>query len=101
MATVAPAITTGAPPPTIGTTAPKGGVLGLLPEVSRDALGFMTRCTRDYGDFVRVRLGLTPCVVIGPKSARSTAAPTPAATRGNCEVFAGAVHQRHAPRDSG
>jgi cytochrome P450 len=51
--------------PSIGRVAPKGGPLGLLPEVSRDALGFMTRCTRDYGDFVRVRLGLTPCVVIG------------------------------------
>jgi cytochrome P450 len=51
--------------PYIGTVAPKGGVFGLLPEVSRDALGFMTRCTRDYGDFVRVRLGLTPCIVVG------------------------------------
>lgn len=54
-----------APGPSIGAVAPKGGLLGLLPEVSRDALGFMTRCTRDYGDFVPVRLGLTPCVVIG------------------------------------
>jgi cytochrome P450 len=65
MATVTPAITPAAAPPAIGATAPKGGALGLLPEVSRDALGFMTRCTRDYGDFVRVRLGVTPCVVIG------------------------------------
>jgi cytochrome P450 len=45
--------------------APKGGVFGLLPELSRDALGFMTRCTRDFGDFVPVRLGLTPCVIVG------------------------------------
>ena len=49
----------------IGTAAPKGGVLGLLPELERDALGLLTRCTRDYGDLVRIRLGLTPAVVVG------------------------------------
>jgi cytochrome P450 len=40
-------------------------VLGLLPELSRDALGLLTRVTRDYGDLVRIRLGLTPVVVVG------------------------------------
>ncbi len=45
--------------------APRGGVLGLLPELSRDALGLLTRCTRDYGDLVHIRLGLTPTVVVG------------------------------------
>jgi cytochrome P450 len=64
MATATPTISA-PPPPTIGGAAPQGGLLGLLPEVSRDALGFFTRCTRDYGDFVRVRLGLTPCVIVG------------------------------------
>jgi cytochrome P450 len=37
----------------------------LLPELSRDALGLLRRCTRDYGDFVRVRLGLTRAILIG------------------------------------
>jgi cytochrome P450 len=40
-------------------------LLGLLPELSRDPLGLLTRCTRDYGDFVRVRLGLSRAVLIG------------------------------------
>src|SRR5579859_2727660 len=53
------------PLPTIGSTAPRGGVLGLLPDLSRDALGLLTRVTRDYGDLVRIRLGLTPAVVVG------------------------------------
>jgi cytochrome P450 len=48
----------------IGTEHPRGGVLGLLPELSRDALGLLTRCARDYGDFVRIRLGLTNAVLI-------------------------------------
>ena len=54
--------------PSISSDAPKGGVLGLLPELSRDALGLLTRCTRDYGDLVRIRLGLTPVVVVGHPS---------------------------------
>ena len=49
----------------IGRTAPPHGLLGLLPELSRDALGLLTRCTRDHGDFVRVRLGLSRAVLIG------------------------------------
>jgi cytochrome P450 len=53
------------PPPNIGAVAPKGGLLGLLPELARDPLAFMATCTQDYGDFVRVRLGLTPSIVIG------------------------------------
>ena len=52
-------------PPRIATTSPPGGVLGLLPELNRDALGVLTSCVRDYGDFVPIRLGLTPAVVIG------------------------------------
>ncbi len=53
------------PGPNIGAVAPRGGLLGVLPELARDPLAFMTRCTRDYGDFVPVRLGLTPAVVVG------------------------------------
>jgi cytochrome P450 len=53
------------PPPSIGALAPRGGALGLLPELNRDALGLLTRCTRDYGDLVRIRLGLTPAIVVG------------------------------------
>jgi cytochrome P450 len=55
----------GYPPPSIGTDAPHGGPLGLLPDLAHDALGLLTRVTRDYGDLVRIRLGLTPVVVIG------------------------------------
>jgi len=54
-----------APPVRIGRDAPPHGLLGLLPELSHDALGLLTRCARDYGDFVRVRLGLTRAVLIG------------------------------------
>ena len=52
----------------ISTESPRGGVFGLLPELSRDALGLLTRCTRDYGDLVRIRLGLTPAIVVGHPS---------------------------------
>jgi cytochrome P450 len=45
--------------------APAGGVLGLLPELNRDALGLLTQCTREYGDLVHIRLGLTPTLVVG------------------------------------
>ncbi len=39
------------------TPGPKGGLLlGDLPEFSQDMLGFFTRCARDYGDVVRLRL---------------------------------------------
>ena len=40
-------------------------MLGLLPDLARDALGLLTRVTRDYGDLVRIRLGLTPAIVVG------------------------------------
>jgi cytochrome P450 len=53
------------PPPSIGDDSPRGGVLGLLPDLGRDALGLLTRVTRDYGDLVHIRLGLTPTVVVG------------------------------------
>jgi cytochrome P450 len=33
--------------------------------LSRDALGLLTRVTREYGDLVYIRLGLTPVVVVG------------------------------------
>ena len=52
-------------PPRIATTSPQGGVLGLLPELNHDALGLLTHCIREYGDFVRIRLGLTPAVLVG------------------------------------
>jgi len=54
-----------ADPVRIGIEQPRGGLLGLLPELSRDALGLFTSLTRDYGDFVRLRLGLTRAVLIG------------------------------------
>src|SRR5690348_1300032 len=54
-----------APPPQIGSESPRGGVLGLLPDLGRDALGLLTSVTRDYGDLVHIRLGLTPVVVVG------------------------------------
>src|SRR5437762_1896220 len=53
------------PPPSIGDASPVGGLLGLLPALGRDALGLLTRVTRDYGDLVHIRLGLTPTVVVG------------------------------------
>src|SRR3954451_18668768 len=37
---------------------PRGHLLlGCLPEYSRDPLGFLTRCAKEYGDAVRFRLG--------------------------------------------
>jgi len=48
----------------IGTRQPRGGPLGLLPELRRDPLGLLERCSRDYGDFVRMRLGLSNFVLI-------------------------------------
>jgi len=44
---------------------PRGGVLGFLPELRRDTLGLLARCTREYGDLVRIRLGLTHTVLLG------------------------------------
>jgi cytochrome P450 len=43
---------------------PPGGGLGLLRELNRDALGMLTRCARDYGDLVPLRLGLKRIVLI-------------------------------------
>lgn len=54
-----------APAVSIGRNAPRGGLFGVLPALSRDALELLTRCTRDYGDFVRMRLGLTPAILVG------------------------------------
>src|SRR5579884_3272604 len=48
----------------IGVDHPRGGLLGILPEFRRDPLGQLTRCARDYGDVVRLRLGLTHIVLI-------------------------------------
>jgi cytochrome P450 len=59
-----PAAVPGIPPVSIGRSAPRGGVFGLLPELSKDALGLLTRCARDYGDMVRVRLGLTRAILV-------------------------------------
>ena len=36
---------------------PASRLTGHLPDYSRDALGFFTRCARDYGDFVPLRFG--------------------------------------------
>src|SRR5690349_5290181 len=43
---------------------PHGGVLGLLPELERDALGLFTGLAREHGDLVRLRLGLTRTVLV-------------------------------------
>ncbi len=51
-------------PVRIGTVHPRGGVFGLLPELSRNPLGLFERCARDYGDLVHLRLGLTRMVLI-------------------------------------
>jgi cytochrome P450 len=34
-----------------------------LPELHRDTLGLFTRCAREYGDLVRLRLGMTRLVL--------------------------------------
>ena len=39
-------------------------MLEILPELKQEALGLLARCARDYGDFVRMRLGLTRVVLI-------------------------------------
>jgi cytochrome P450 len=54
--------------PRIGSRHPQGGPLGLLSELRRDPLGRLVRCTRDYGDFVRIRLGLMRTVLVGHPS---------------------------------
>jgi cytochrome P450 len=42
-------------------------IVGSLVDLGRDPLGFLTRCTREYGDIVPLRLGLTPaCLVANP-----------------------------------
>jgi cytochrome P450 len=47
---------------------PKGHFLvGSLPEISRDWLGFLTRCAREYGDVVFFRLAHVPvCLLTHP-----------------------------------
>jgi cytochrome P450 len=52
-------------PVQIGRQRPRGGLLGQLPELSRDPLGLLSRSTRDYGDFVRLRFGLARVVLLG------------------------------------
>jgi cytochrome P450 len=44
---------------------PRGHFLtGVLPELGRDPLGFLTACARRYGDFVPMRLGLLPGLLL-------------------------------------
>ena len=44
---------------------PKGHfITGHLPEFQRDPLGFLTKCAREYGDFVRLRFGLQPVYLL-------------------------------------
>lgn len=44
---------------------PKGlPLLGSLPEMGRDTLGFFTACARDYGDVVPIRLGTWPTLLL-------------------------------------
>jgi cytochrome P450 len=51
-------------PVTISDTVPKGGWLGLLPDLGRDPLGFLTSVAHQYGDLVPMRLGLTRTVLV-------------------------------------
>ncbi|MFL6336609.1 MAG: cytochrome P450 [Pyrinomonadaceae bacterium] len=39
-------------------------LVGNLPEISRDPLGFLTRCAREYGDVVRLRLAHIPVFLL-------------------------------------
>jgi cytochrome P450 len=44
---------------------PKGSwLLGNLPDFKGDLLGFLTRCAREHGDIVSLRLGTTPAVLL-------------------------------------
>jgi cytochrome P450 len=47
---------------------PEGNSLvGNLAELGQDPLGFLTKCAREYGDIVPLRLGLTPaCLLTNP-----------------------------------
>ena len=38
--------------------------MGNLPDFAGDLLGFLTRCARDYGDIVRLRLGTSSAVLL-------------------------------------
>ncbi len=57
------------PRPQPAPSGPRGHLLtGHLPEVRRDALGFFTRCARDYGDFVPLRFGPKRVVLLSHPS---------------------------------
>jgi cytochrome P450 len=43
---------------------PQGWIVGSLPEVQRDMLGFFQRCAREYGDVVYFRLGPRRMVLV-------------------------------------
>src|SRR5438034_8405143 len=44
---------------------PRGRFLtGHLADVGADRLGFLTRCAREYGDFVPLRLAFTPALLV-------------------------------------
>lgn len=49
-------------------SAPQGSSLvGNLVDLGNDPLGFLTKCAREYGDIVPLRLGLTPaCLISNP-----------------------------------
>ncbi|MFB2919094.1 MULTISPECIES: cytochrome P450 [Aerosakkonema] len=48
---------------------PEGNtIVGNLADLGQDPLGFLTKCTREYGDIVPLRLGLTPaCFLTEPE----------------------------------
>jgi cytochrome P450 len=64
MVTVATPAAPRAAPVNLRAESPRGGLLGLLPEVGRDVLGVFTWLRDDYGDLVRLRLGFTPTVLV-------------------------------------
>jgi cytochrome P450 len=51
-------------PVEISYPSPRAGLLGQLPELRRDPLSLLSHCARDYGDFVRIRLGLARVVLV-------------------------------------
>src|SRR5438046_6543460 len=49
---------------------PKGRLLtGHLADVGADRLGFLARCAREYGDFVPLRLGFRPTLLVNDPAA--------------------------------
>jgi hypothetical protein len=83
------------PPP-----GPKGHwLLGHLPERRRDVLGFFSRCAREYGDVVALRVAWRRAYLVNhPDGVEPPFAGAPAAARArlaiSCAVGDGGAHDR-------